>query len=222
MMKKLFTLISIALILNSLSAQEISDNKPAFMNPPVNVNTLFGNEGAFAELLVTKKFVSSPKLGIFSATNIFKEWSHQDISDLMHQSGLTYGFAKGFNVVAGYHYTPFTSFRGSLAVHYTYFCNDLLFIIAPRIDLSKDTNYEVFTNFVYTPELTEKLNLFFRFAGIYVLSVEDNIHQRSYAWLRVGLQRKEFSFGLGANLDRLGPIKRKVNNIGVFLAADLF
>lgn len=220
--KKILVFLLPLLLFIPANGQEVNSDFPVVDNPPIDVIGLFGNKGMFAEIQFDKKFQSIPKLGFFAVANVFKEWDESDITDLMNQAALTYEFAPGFNLALGYQYTPFTSIRASASVSYVYASDQWLVVLAPRIDLSKDATYEMYTNVIYHPRLNENLNLYTRLSAMYNMTVKGGEHQRSYAWLRAGLEYKEFAFGLGANIDFFGPEKENINNFGVFIGIDLF
>ena len=49
-----------------------------------------------------------------------------------------------------------------------------------------------------------------------------HLHARSYLRARAGVTHKEFTFGLGANMEYYGPLKHNENNFGAFLQVALF
>lgn len=95
-------------------------------------------------------------------------------------------------------------------------------VLAPRIDLTKNANYEGYGFIEYNPLLAGKWRFYSRLEGMYSPSVKKSIHQRSFGIIRAGLSYQEFSFGLGLNFDYFGPEKYKVTNTGFFISADLF
>lgn len=191
-------------------------------NPPVNFEIMPATEGIVGQLMINKKFKSLPRFGFFSVNNVISDWDRQKPNDFMHQAALTFELIDGLDMVSGYHYTDATGFRGSAALMYTIKKKDWLTVLAPRIDLSNDANYEIFGFVEYTPKISPIFDLYTRLQGLYVMSVKESKQQRSYIWLRAGLTYKEFSFGLGANIDFFGPEKTNINNFGIFLSADLF
>lgn len=191
-------------------------------NPPVLAEAMIGSEGAVIQILADKKSQSIPRLGFFTVTYVMSDWEVRDPADIMHQAGLTMKIAKGLDLVGGYHYTAVTGFRPSAALKYTFHRKNWLWVLNPRIDLTDDTNYEVFTNLQYAPPIGNHWKFLTKLQGLYVLSVKENIHQRSYALARIGLRYKEFAFGPGLNFDYFGPTKDRIINAGVFLSADLF
>ena len=71
-------------------------------------------------------------------------------------------------------------------------------------------------------ELEENWRFYSRLQGTYIHAVFADLHARSYLRARAGLTHKEFTFGLGANLEYYGPLKHNQNNFGAFLQVALF
>jgi len=183
---------------------------------------MIASKGAVIQILADKKSQSIPRLGFFTVTYVLSDWKERDPADIMHQAGLTVKIAKGLDLVGGYHYTAVTGFRPSTSLKYSFHRKNWLWVLSPRIDLTNETNYEVFTNLQYAPPIGNHWKFLTKLQGLYVLSVKENIHQRSYALARIGLRYKEFAFGPGLNFDYFGPVKNRIFNAGVFLSAELF
>jgi len=219
-MNKFLIISSIVLCTNLVKAQQQTVQE--VKNPPVVVETLFGNEGYAGQMTVNKSFRSIPQLGIFSVTNMSSKWNEKDSKDMMNQIHLTYQLAKGFKVLAGTHYTPNSGLRPNAAVMYSYSSKEFLLTVMPRIDLSNNANWEGFALVEYKPQFNENWSLYTRAQGLYCATINNGDHARSYLMLRAGVSYKEFRFGLGANWDAYGPAKTTKENYGIFLAANVF
>ncbi len=92
----------------------------------------------------------------------------------------------------------------------------------PRVDLSKDASIETLGIVEYKPAINDTWRFYSRLQGTYVHAMKDDFHARSYIRGRVGLTYKEFTFGVGANMEYYGPMKHNENNIGGFLQVLLF
>lgn len=219
-MNKLILVSSLILFANLANAQEqpVKEVK----NPPVVVETLFGNEGYAGQMTINKAFRTVPKLGFFSVTNMSSKWDEKNSKDMMNQIHLTYQFAKGFKVLAGTHYTPNSGLRPNAAIMYSYSSKEFLLTIMPRIDLSNDANWEGFALVEYKPQFNENWSLYTRAQGLYCATINNGDHARSYLMLRAGVSYKDFRFGLGANWDAYGPTKATKANYGLFLATNVF
>ncbi|HUH25177.1 MAG TPA: hypothetical protein VLY87_00990, partial [Flavobacterium sp.] len=67
-----------------------------------------------------------------------------------------------------------------------------------------------------------KFNLYTRLQGLYTHQLGHDFHSRSYVMLRAGLTYKDVTFGAAANFDWYGPMKVNKNNVGGFVAVNLF
>jgi len=205
----------------SIQAQNEID-KPNVTNPPVNLETMVGSRGVMYQLLLSKKFQSVPKLGVFSITTGAGSWEKEIVPDIMTQTHLTYNLFKGLDVSAGMQYTPIYGFRPVAGLIYSYATKNLLFIANPKIDLADDLATEYMSLLEYRPRINDKFNLYSRVQGLYGFVTESGDHNRSYIMLRAGLSYKEFTFGAASNFDWYGPVKHQENNFGVFVSALLF
>lgn len=198
------------------------DSPPAINNPPVSTGTLFGNRGMYFQMLVNKKLQSAPRIGFFSVTSLVGEWDRQEISDLMTQGSVTFSLTSRLDFAAGFHVTPFTGFKPSAGLIYSYADPTWLLVINPRADLTNNGSIEGFTLLEYKPLISESWRFFSRLQVLYGFNPRSGDHARSYLVARAGLNYREFTFGVGANIDYYGPVRRNENNIGVFLSVQLF
>src|SRR5690625_22894 len=191
-------------------------------NPPVNVEFSIGNKGTNTEIFINKKLESFPRLGAFSATNLITNWGEGRPLDIMHEAAITYQIFSGLDVATGYNYTDLNGVIGSAYLMYTHLGKKHLFVVVPRLDLKKRPDYELFSFIELTPKLNDEWRWYSRFQGLYVMSSQKNVHQRSYLSARLGFSYREFSFGLAGDWDYFGPTKEYFNNYGIFVSSDLF
>ncbi|KMQ69114.1 hypothetical protein ACM39_03105 [Chryseobacterium sp. FH2] len=189
---------------------------------PVIFEVLSGDKGAALQLNINKTFKDIPKLSFFSVSNISSKWNEKNAKDAMSQFNLAYEFTTGFRILGGVHYTPSTGLRPSVSILYSYIAENITVIVAPRIDLSDNSNLEGFGMIEYRPKLNEKWKVYSRLQGLYAQSVRDGAHARSYVMIRMGLNYSDYSFGFGANFDKYGQDKITKNNFGIFAAVRLF
>ena len=187
------------------------------MNPPVNTELLFSNRGLAFQMIVDKKFNSYPKFGIFSVTYLVGEWGEDSINDYMTQSSVTYEIMKGLKLATGFHVTTVKGMRPIAGLIYTVSNQTWLLVANTRIDFSKDTNLEGLFILEFKPEINEKWRFYSRIQSLYEYNTAIDSQTRSYIMARAGLSYKEFSFGLGSNLDYYGAEKININSFGAFL-----
>ena len=203
----------------TISAQE-TETVP-FQNPPINVEVMPGSRGISMQMIIDKKIKSIPKLGFFSVTDFNSDWNQDQLSDLMVIGKVTVDVFKNVRLGAGFQNTP-GGIRPSAAIIYTYANPDWLIIAMPRVDLSKNANFETLGIVEYKPEINDKWRFYSRLQGTYVHAMSEDLHTRSYLRARAGVTIKEFTFGVGANLEYYGPLKHQETNIGGFLQVALF
>ncbi len=193
-----------------------------FHNPPTNTEVLVGSRGVSFQMITDKKIKSIPKLGFFSVVDLNSDWGQLNLSDHMIMAKGTVDIVKGLKFGAGFHTTPVTGIRPSAALIYTYAKPEFLLIAMPRVDLSKDASFETLGIVEYKPAINDTWRFYSRLQGTYVHAIKADFHARSYIRARAGLTYKEFTFGVGANVEYYGPTKHNENNIGGFLQVLLF
>ncbi|MEM9981278.1 MAG: hypothetical protein AAF734_02205, partial [Bacteroidota bacterium] len=100
---------------------------------------------------------------------------------------------------------------------------DLYLNVFPTIELTRETNYEIFGLVVYSPRLSKKLKLFTQ--ATFSTNFNFQQHNFSFQQIRLGLDYNDFQFGIGADTQIptfTDPITNdlitEVNpNIGLFL-----
>lgn len=219
-MKPFKTFLSASLLICTFQA--IAQEAPAVKNPPLIMETFAGDRALAYQMIINKKLQSVPKLGFFSVTNFQAEWGEPKVSDYMLQGNLTYSIIKGIDLSGGFIWNPIDGIRPSAGILFSYGNPELLVIANPRIDLTKNANFDILALVEYKPKVSEKLNLYTRAQGLYTQNVGLDFHARSYVMLRAGLTYKDISFGAAANFDWYGPMKHNENNLGGFILVNLF
>lgn len=221
--KPFFRLTLIGLI-SIISIKGYSQNTEAssFKNPPVNVEALFSNRGMTFQMITDKKFQSVPRLGFFSVTNLVGTWGTTYVDDYMTQASLTFELVKGLRINGGFHVSSATGFRPTAGLIYSFANPDWLLVVYPRVDFSKDANVEGLVLAEYKPKINEKWRFYSRLQGLYAHTMSTDKHARSYMVARVGVNYREFTFGVGTNIDYYGPTKHNENSFGGFLSVLLF
>lgn len=192
------------------------------INPPINTELLLSNRGMAFQMIIDKKFKSIPKLGFFNVTSLVGEWDNDEIKDYMTQSSLTYEITKGLKLAGGFHITPVKGMRPIAGLIYTKSNKTWLFVANSRIDFSNDTNVEGLILVEYKPEINKKRRFYSRLQALYEYNTIIDKQTRSYLMARAGLSYKEFTFGLGTNIDYYGPEKSNENSFGGFANFLLF
>ncbi|WP_430611614.1 hypothetical protein [Flavobacterium sp. JP2137] len=215
-------LLGITLFLSAFSTKAQETTIPAVKNPPIFMETFAGDRALAYQMIINKKLQSIPKLGFFGVTNIQAEWGEPKVNDYMVQGNLTYSIVRGIDLSSGFIWNPIDGIRPSAGAIFSYGNPKLLAVVNPRVDLSKNANFDALALVEYKPAINEKLNLYTRLQGLYTHNLGYDFHTRSYVMLRAGLTYKDISFGAAANFDWYGPMKINENNFGGFVAVNLF
>lgn len=208
------------LILSGLAAN--AQEATAVKQSPIIMEAFTGNRALAYQMMINKKIQSIPKLGFFSVTNIQPEWGKPKIDDYMVQGNLTYSIIKGIDLSSGFIWNPVDGIRPSAGLIFSYGNPELLAVVNPRIDLSKNANFDALALVEYKPAMNEQWSLYTRLQGLYTHNLGYDFHSRSYVMLRAGLTYKDISFGAATNFDWYGPMKSNKNNFGAFVALSLF
>lgn len=205
--------------MSALLAQQKSEIKSS---PPISVELLLSNRGATFQNIISKNFRSIPALGFFGVTNFVGEWQTNQVSDYMTQGSLTLEVFKGLKLNAGFHLSSATGIRPSMGLIYNFANPVWLIVLNPRIDLSEKANFENMLLVEYRPKINANLTLYSRIQLLYGATVTTSAHSRSYGFARAGLTYREFTGGIGTNIDYYGPNRQNQNSFGCFLSVQLF
>jgi hypothetical protein len=197
-----------------LYAQE---NSISHKSPPIPVEVFIGNKAISVQLVVSKPFNETSKWSYFNVTNLKGDYKNDlTKNEFFTQSLLNYKLVKGLYLAAGLALNQKTGFRKMAGLQYVFANKKWLFITVPTIDLKDDHNIENFSLLEFKPKLNDKINLYTRFQGLYILNSIENTHQRSYVNLRLGVSIKNYQIGLGADKNWYGPHKINTDNLGLF------
>lgn len=210
------------LLLTAFSAKAQETTPQTVSNPPIFMEAFAGDRALAYQMIVNKKLQSIPKLGFFGVTNLQPEWGEPNMNDYMLQGNLTYSIIRGIDLSGGFIWNPIDGIRPSAGIIFSYGNPNLLVVVNPRVDLSKNANFDALALVEYKPALSEKLNLYTRVQGLYTHTLGHDFHSRSYIMLRAGVSNKDITFGAAANFDWYGPMKMNKNNVGAFVAVNLF
>ena len=213
-------LLGTGLIFLGLTAK--AQETTAIKQPPIIMEAFTGNRALAYQMIINKKLQSIPKLGFFSVTNMQPEWGTPKIDDYMVQGNLTYSIIRGIDLSGGIIWNPVDGIRPSAGIIFSYGNPELLAVVNPRVDLSKNANIDALALVEYKPEMNEQLRLYTRLQGLYSHNSGQDFHSRSYVMLRAGLTYKDISFGTATSFDWYGPMKSNKNNFGAFVALCLF
>ncbi len=192
------------------------------LSPPVPVELLFGNNRIFFQSLVSKPFVPDSRFGLFTIATFQAGYKNEpDQFELAIPVQVSYRIWKGFGAFAGAAMNSKSGIHPVIGPQYVLASRKLLIVINGRYLLSGEHNYEGFAMVEFKPKLSDTWSLYSRVQGFYSYNTEGGFHDRSFYYLRLGLQNKNFSFGPAANLDAYGPDKFLKDNYGIYLSWQL-
>ncbi|MFN7118911.1 MAG: hypothetical protein ACK4TA_19085 [Saprospiraceae bacterium] len=189
-------------------------------DPPIPIEAFFGNEQLYFQLVVKKKFSPTSRFGFFTVATFSADHNYNQESarnSITIPVQLSYDLGKGFGVMAGTDINSEGGFAPIVGPQYNFASRQLLAVTVLSFFLNEDQDVKLFGLYEYKPPINEKWSVYSRVQFIYNHSMAAGLHNRSYLYLRGGLKRNAFIFGLGANLDQFGPRKRFQDNYGVFV-----
>ncbi|MBN1790982.1 MAG: hypothetical protein JW830_10835 [Bacteroidales bacterium] len=185
---------------------------------PIPVELMAGHHYASVNVVVSKNFTETSRLGFFHLNTITMDYDEKGNHDFTLQDLLFYEPIKNIRITGGAAYGKF-GFRPTAGMQYVKTGKVLFILISPRINIDSEPTYNFFSIVRYKPSLTENTKLYF---GIQLLNVFDaNEHIKSYQWLRAGMEIKGIQFGLAAGLDEIGPQPDVQSNLGLFIRYEI-
>lgn len=202
----------------SLKAQPHDSLKAKTHDPPIPVEVFFGNNQLYYQTNANKKFSPNSKFSFFSlATYTANYKNNLSENRLLIEAQVSYSFKSGFGVMAGTDINSVTGFSPIIGPQHTYASRQVLAVTIASFFLNEKNDFKIFGLYEYKPPIGNKWALYNRLQFIYNHSLKEGIHNRSYLYLRSGVKKEAFVFGLGANLDQFGPEKEFKDNYGVFI-----
>ena len=186
--------------------------------PPIPVEALFGNNQLYFQLVVKKKFTPTSQFNFFSVATYTANYEN-DLSEnrIIIPAQISYTLGKGFGLMAGTDINSVVGFSPIVGPQHNFASRQFLAVTVVSFFLNADNDVKLFGLYEYKPPINEKWSLYNRVQFIYNHSLKEGSHNRSYLYLRSGVKKGPLIFGLGANLDQLGPRKIFKENYGLFV-----
>ncbi|NLA49783.1 MAG: hypothetical protein GX876_10010 [Bacteroidales bacterium] len=207
---------SILILLITFGFQtKIYAQKPSI---PIPIEIFAGNNELYYQMVIKRSFAPQSKFNIFGLATYSAKYKN-DISKnraiIINQ--ISYSLGKGFGVMSGIDYNSFSGFTPIIGPQHNFANKKILAITVSSISLNKSSDLKLLGLYEYKPQINENLGFYSRLQFIYNHSLKENNHKVSYIYLRAGLKRKSFIFGLAANVDWSGPKKYFSENYGGFV-----
>lgn len=190
--------------------------------PPLPVELLFGNKELYFQVVVKKDFTPGSRFDFFSVATYSSDYGREETSDYRITIPVQFGYdlGKGFGVMAGTDINSAVGFSPIVGPRHNFASHRFLAVTVASFFLNADQDIKLFGLYEYQPPLNDRWSVYTRLQFIYNHNLRAGVHNRSYLYLRAGLKRDAFIFGLGANLDQFGPQKKYTDNYGIFTRWD--
>ncbi|HRO44480.1 hypothetical protein [Agriterribacter sp.] len=212
-------LIAATFSTQNLNAQDSTAN---FKPKTVSVEEMVGGKRQFLQLLVNKVFAEKKKIGLLSISSYAADYKDNLSNNEFQNTTLIYHHLfKGVSINSGVSFTSIEGLKNFIGLQYMYQSKTLSLIYMPSYYFINSHKISNFALIEYKPAINEKWAVYSRLQLHYNHDLENGNHFRSYAYSRLGLTYKYFSFGLANNYDRYGANKSTKNNYGVFIKLTL-
>lgn len=199
-------------------AQSQDSVKIKFQDPPIPVETFFGNNGLYYQTNAKKAFSPGSRFGFFSLATYTADYKNELARNrILIEAQFSYHIKAGFGVMTGTDMNSVTGFSAIVGPQHTFASRKVLAVTIGSFFLNAKRDFKLFGLYEYKPSIGRGWSLYNRLQFIYNYSMKEGTHNRSYLYLRSGLKKDALVFGLGANLDQFGPRKSFEESYGIFL-----
>lgn len=184
-----------------------------------------GNKYLLYQHAISKQIAPDSKWGVMHIVSSIVRYRSKTEStalpdELMNQAYIKYRVHKKFSVIGGMFYSTAVKFKPSIGVQYTYPGKDLFITLQPRVDITKNVNYELFGLVEYRRKLNNSIAMYSRLQ--FMTNHGREFHNRSYQQFRLGVEYRLVQTGIGLQLDEYGPNATRYTNIGIFVKKNLY
>lgn len=185
---------------------------------PIPIEILGGHKELYYQMVIKRPFTPQSKFDIFGLATYSANYEN-DITEnrVIIITQISYNIGKGFGVMAGTDINSFSGFSPIVGPQHNFSNKKILAVTVASFFLNESSDFKLFGLYEYKPQINEQWGFYSRFQFIYNHSLKEKNHNVSYIYLRAGLKRKAFIFGLGANVDWSGPNKDFSENYGGFV-----
>lgn len=186
--------------------------------PPIPIEAFFGNEALYFQMVVKKKFTPESRFNFFTVATYTADYENvRGENSIVIPVQLSYDVAGGFGVMAGTDINSISGFSAIVGPQFNYASKEWLIVNVASIFLNDDNDFKLFGLYEYKPAFNDTWSLYTRVQFVVNRSWKLGTNNQKYLYLRAGLKRNQFMFGLAANLEQSGPFKEKGENYGLFI-----
>ncbi|MBO0331142.1 hypothetical protein [[Muricauda] lutisoli] len=179
--------------------------------PPIPIEAFFGNEALYFQLVVKKKFTPESRFNFFTVATYTADYENNpDENSIVMPVQLSYDVAGGFGIMAGTDINSISGFSAIVGPQFNYASKEWLIVNVASIFLNEDNDFKLFGLYEYKPAFNETWSLYTRVQYIFNRNLKLGTNNQKYLYLRAGLKKDRFIFGLAANIEQSGPLKKKV------------
>nr|WP_315225067.1 hypothetical protein [uncultured Flavobacterium sp.] len=185
----------------------------------IPVEVVVGNRAVAHQMYLNKYLDSTSRFGYFGYFRYETPYENRQESTFLGQSLVFYDVAEGISLGGGGYVTN-VGFFPQLIAGYSRNAGNISFMAFGTFEPVKSPNSEIFVLVSYSPPLNKSgsLKLFSQLIGSYNFSYKNNL-QYNFAnqYLRLGLDYKDWQFGLATDLVQESPKGLLPTNTGMFL-----
>ncbi|MBE2230307.1 MAG: hypothetical protein IAE96_06685 [Chitinophagaceae bacterium] len=221
-MKRIYLLALFIAASFSMQSLEAQDTTLYCRIKTISVEEMVGGNRQFLQLIVNRLIVENKRIGLLSISSYAADNNNKPENNEFQNSALIYHhLSDGISINSGVTFTSAEGLKNFVGLQYIYQRKTLLLIYLPGYYFINSHKISNFALIEYRPSVNENWSLYSRLQLHYNHNLENGFHFRSYAYSRLGLTYKYFSFGLAHNYDRYGINKSTKNNLGLFLKLSL-
>jgi hypothetical protein len=189
-------------------------NLSAQQAPPIPFEVFAGNNFLFSQVSVSRSFIPESKVKFFGLAAYSTDYQNNlDDRNMVMINQVSYDLKKGFGFLTGLNMNTAIGVAPEAGVKHLFASPAYLAVTILSFNIHASTN--LLGIYEYKPALSQNWAMYNRLQFLYNTGLSDWSHNRSYAYLRVGLTKDDLSFGLAVNLDRFGPEMEFKDNYGL-------
>ena len=194
----------------------------SFSQAPIPAEVMFGNNRTNFLMILNRPVDAKGRFHFFNVTVGAADYQNTPSeTEIVVNNSLTYALGHNFHATAGAQWHFKLGFVPTVGVEYLKARPDFLLVIFPTFNMLPNKNLETVGIFEYKPALSPKTRLYTRLQAMYNQDMTLEAHARSAYSVRAGISIKQFTVGLGSNLDYYGPLKFDKTNHGLFVQVRL-
>jgi hypothetical protein len=187
---------------------------------PTPIEFMAGNSASFFQLTVSKPIGS--KFNFLSINSALLDYKQPGpFNEVKSVNRFGYIFAKNTSLFGGIHFNSAVGIIPHTGIQFMKGGQSFFIYASQAFNFRPDNSSEQVAIIEVKPKITTKTKLYLRAQGMYIRSLDAKVHERSFAYFRIGLNIKKITFGFGSNFDYFGKDVTKTKNNGFFVKFDL-